>query len=200
MSKDTPNMSNETPRTNSGATNTGVPNTGAPSQNAGMPNPGAPTVNPDGAYPQSAFTYPSAQPTDESRSDGRSGGTRIALLSVAGVALAALLFGGGFWAGTAVDDGPGMSHSRMGDGGPGWGELGDPGGGQDEGRYGGPGDRTDIRPDNVDPDDLDRERTEREGTERDSTERGDGQETTPETDEESGPATVTPSDPSLFLR
>ncbi|MET4637400.1 hypothetical protein [Mycetocola sp. 2940] len=65
-----------------------------------------------GPYPLSAFTYPAA-PAELPR---RSWGKRTVLLLIgAAVIVSALLFGGGFWAGSAVSSVPGISYDRSGD-------------------------------------------------------------------------------------
>lgn len=92
-----------------------------------IPSPGSPgdstqpLYGPTAAYPQSAFTYPAAP---GGTSNSRSRGKRMALLIAGAVVVGALLFGGGFWAGTAVTAVHGYSdgrfgNDRMGPGGPG---------------------------------------------------------------------------------
>lgn len=195
MRKDTPNTNENNPSVSTGGTSAGAPNPNA-GPNAG-PNPstGVPTVDPNEprVYPQSAFTYPPAEPTEQHTDSSRPSGKRIALMSVAGVALAAVLFGGGFWAGTVVDDGPGMSHSRSDDG-PGMGEWRGQGGPGDDGREGGPGDSSHVRPDDLDRDEISPDRT---GPGETTPEDDDS---TPETDEGSDPADTEPANPSLYVR
>jgi hypothetical protein len=93
-----------------------------------------------GPQPQSAFSYPD---TDAPRPRPR--GRRLALLIVGAAVVAAVLFGGGFWAGSAVGSIPGMSHSRFGDD----PRVG-PGGRMDHGPLPG-GDHDDSDTDTMDP-------------------------------------------------
>ncbi|MCP2031285.1 hypothetical protein L1277_001376 [Okibacterium sp. HSC-33S16] len=71
-----------------------------------------PAYRPAAAYPQSAFTYPSAPAVS---APPRSRGKRIALLIAGAVVVAAILFGGGFWVGIAASPVPGISDGRFGD-------------------------------------------------------------------------------------
>ncbi|MET0480840.1 MAG: hypothetical protein ABWZ69_05740 [Mycetocola sp.] len=81
---------------------------------ARAPGPGSPTVDPSpvaGPQPQSAFVYPDSSEPARPRSRGK----RLALLISGAVVVALLIFGGGFWTGSAVNSIPAPSHSRFGD-------------------------------------------------------------------------------------
>lgn len=92
-------------------------------------------VGPGGSYPQSAFTYPPDRSDDGTASARkRSWGARLALLIAGAAVLAALLFGGGFWAGSVVNSVPGISDGRFGDQ-----RMGPGGGRPDDGDFPGRG-------------------------------------------------------------
>lgn len=98
-------------------------------------------TNPAGPYPQSAWSYPPAQPS--APAGWRSSGTRVALVVVGSIVVGLLLFGGGYLTASVVDSIPGISDGRPGNDGPRMGPGGEwPGGGErgPDTRDDGPGD------------------------------------------------------------